>query len=400
MGDIKDPGFIILISVYGVTVFFMAVLGFLCFHKYRSMKKTIRDLKQGRPTVIPRASSHDSSPPSPNVLTLPEAPEPITESPLHRQQTKSSCKFPWKSSQQVPRFTKEDLNLIQLIKAGREGVFYKARIIRGTSRGHSLITCKIGKEGMTSKQMEHEASIMRKLAYHKNVMQLLDWNTAEEPYLLIMEFMSYGTLRTFVQKHKDELSADPELQRHFTIASYHIAMGMEHLRSKMVVHCDLALRNILVGRFPWETKVAEFGLARDLTRMRSRRSSRKKQHKERVPLRWYPPEYFRCSYYSFKGDVWAYGIVLWEMQMFGTLPYSNLSTSEEVVYSICAGQKNPIPRTCRPEMEQIIRDCWLDPYTSRPSFTDIVKILENIVESDGDYVHIDNQMILNAEGIN
>ncbi len=46
-----------------------------------------------------------------------------------------------------------------------------------------------------------------------------------------------------------------------------------------VVHCDLALRNILVSRFPWEVKVAEFGLARDLTRMRSRRSSKKKQHK-------------------------------------------------------------------------------------------------------------------------
>ncbi|KAL0174450.1 hypothetical protein M9458_030418, partial [Cirrhinus mrigala] len=53
------------------------------------------------------------------------------------------------------------------------------------------------------------------------------------PYMLIMEFMSYGTLRSFVQKHKDELIADPELQSQFTIASYHIALAMEHLRSKM-----------------------------------------------------------------------------------------------------------------------------------------------------------------------
>lgn len=48
-----------------------------------------------------------------------------------------------------------------------------------------------------------------------------------------------------------------------------------------VVHCDLALRNILVSHFPWEIKVAEFGLARDLTRMRSRRSTRKKHHRVR-----------------------------------------------------------------------------------------------------------------------
>lgn len=30
-----------------------------------------------------------------------------------------------------------------------------------------------------------------------------------------------------------------------------------------------------------------------------------------------------------------------------------------------------------------MQDCWLDPYTSRPSFTDIARVLENIVESDG-----------------
>lgn len=40
---------------------------------------------------------------------------------------------------------------------------------------------------------------------------------------------------------------------------------------------------------------------------------------QRVPLRWYPPEYFKNHYYGFKGDVWAFGIVLWEMQTFGEL---------------------------------------------------------------------------------
>lgn len=141
-----------------------------------------------------------------------------------------------------------------------------------------------------------------------------------EPYMLIMEYVSYGTLRTYLQANRSHLSDDPELQSLLTIASYHIALAMQHLRSKMVtawqtvretlncivlnnvtiyphwpntypltipvvlfthtyihlqiVHCDLALRNIMVSKFPWEVKVAEFGLARDLTLMTSRRSSR------------------------------------------------------------------------------------------------------------------------------
>nr|XP_055052488.1 tyrosine kinase receptor Cad96Ca isoform X1 [Misgurnus anguillicaudatus]XP_055052489.1 tyrosine kinase receptor Cad96Ca isoform X1 [Misgurnus anguillicaudatus] len=387
---------IVLIAVYAGTIFIIILFGCIALKKYRSMKKTIRVLSQRRPD----ANFPVPFPDSPQSQTIPETSiisNYPTEDPVRPPQTTTSCRLPWKPLQQVPQFKKADLSLFQLIKAGREGVFYKARITRGNCKGHSLITCKIGKEGITSKQMENEVSIMRKLAYHHNVMQLLDWNTTEEPYMLIMEFMSYGTLRSFVQKNKEQLSADPELQSQFTIASYHIALAMEHLRSKMVVHCDLALRNILVSRFPWEVKVAEFGLARDLTRMRSRRSSRKKHHRERVPLRWYPPEYFRNNYYSFKGDVWAFGIVLWEMQTFGTLPYSDLTTSEQVVYNVCAGYKNTVPSTCRPEIEQIMQNCWSDPYTSRPSFTDIVRILENIVESDGDYVEVDNQRIMNAE---
>uniref|UniRef100_A0A3Q0RH06 Protein kinase domain-containing protein n=1 Tax=Amphilophus citrinellus TaxID=61819 RepID=A0A3Q0RH06_AMPCI len=254
-----------------------------------------------------------------------------------------------------PPFTKSDLNLLQLIKAGKEGVFYQARMTRGTCKGHNMFTCKIS---VRLKHVDMEVSIMRKLMHHKNILQLLDWNTTEEPYVLIMEYVSYGTLRTFLQTNRGHLSADPELQSLLTIASYHIALAMQHLRSKMIIHCDLALRNVMVNKFPWEVKVAEFGLARDLTRMTSRRSSRWRNPRQRVPLRWYPPEYFKNNYYSFKGDVWAFGVVLWEMQTFGDA--LNIS----------------------PYRLHIMRDCWQEPHTLRPSFTDIVCMLENIMEND------------------
>lgn len=57
---------------------------------------------------------------------------------------------------------------------------------------------------------------------------------SEEPYVLIMEFVSYGTLRSFLQTERHRLSTDPELQSLLTIASYHIALAMEHICSKMV----------------------------------------------------------------------------------------------------------------------------------------------------------------------
>ncbi|XP_069040632.1 tyrosine kinase receptor Cad96Ca isoform X2 [Lepisosteus oculatus] len=392
-GDLTEAHYI-LIGISAFTVVAIALLVVLWLRKYRALMRTIQNLQRtGCFVNVPPSDA--PMPHSTSLDTLEEDPvQTGQQTPAERQKSKSLSRSIWRPPQPGPRFTKADLNLMQIIKAGKEGVFYKARMNRGTCKGHSFFTCKISKEGVSPKRVETEVSIMRKLGHHKNVLQLLDWNTSQEPYVLIMEYVNCGTLRSFLQAHKERLSRDSDLQNLFTIASYHIALAMEHLRSKMVVHCDLALRNILVSSFPHECKVAEFGLARDLTRMRSRRSSRKKCRAERVPLRWYPPEYFRHNYFSFKGDVWAFGVVLWEMQTFGTLPYPNLETSEEVVFHICSGNRMRIPETCRPEIMQMMEDCWLEPYTRRPSFSDIIGILENILENDADYVDVDNKRLL------
>ncbi|KAM9734324.1 tyrosine kinase receptor Cad96Ca isoform 1-T2 [Menidia menidia] len=393
--SLNDLGYI-LIGVLTFTVLLSTVLGVVFLKKYRCMARTIRELQRSK-FILPQLDV-----PSPTSPVAPAAKEeeeeevaPAPQSLLQRGGTaRSPSKKLWKGVQQASCLNKSDLNLLQLIKAGKEGVFYQARMNRGTCKGHSMFTCKISKEGVRLKHVEMEVSIMRKLMHHKNVLQLLDWNTTAEPYILIMEYVSFGTLRTFLQTNRVHLCGDPELQSLLTIASYHIALAMQHLRSKMITHCDLALRNVMVNRFPWEVKVAEFGLAQDLTRMASRRSSRWKHPRQRVPLRWYPPEYFKNNYYGFKGDVWAFGIVLWEMQTFGTLPYPNLETSEEVVYHICMGHKNTNPESCRPEILHIMRDCWQEPHSLRPAFTDIVGMLENIIENDADYVDVDSSQAL------
>ncbi|KAM9540012.1 fibroblast growth factor receptor homolog 1-like isoform 1-T1 [Salvelinus alpinus] len=399
--------FYILIGISGFTVTIVLLLAILWTMKYRTLIHTIREL-QGVEGLLGRAPP--SNPPAISPLTLRKCLVRETRSPLElvsvtlgqeyqntssptpllRQTTKSASRSLWRPQQTGSSFNTSGLGIQQLIKAGREGVYYKAKMTRGTCKGHSIVTCKMTKEGVTHRRVAREVNIMRKLGTHKNVLQLLDWNITQAPYMLILESVSSGTLRSFLQVNQHQLSRDSELQKHFTTAAYHIAHAMRHLRSKMVVHCDLALRNIMVNHFPREVKLAEFGLAQDLTLMRSRRSSHKGDHMQNVPLRWYPPEYFRNNYYSFKGDVWAFGIVLWEMQTFGTLPYPNLETSELVVRYICSGHKNSEPETCRPEILQMMRDCWLEPYTQRPSFNDIVSVLENILEDDADYIKVNN----------
>lgn len=69
--------------------------------------------------------------------------------------------------------------------------------------------------------------------------------------------------------------ATPQIQNG-DLEGFHAFTWVEILNrhlSLQIVHCDLALRNIMVNKFPWEVKVAEFSLAKDMNRM-SRRSSR------------------------------------------------------------------------------------------------------------------------------
>lgn len=60
---------------------------------------------------------------------------------------RAECFISAVSCSKGPRFIKSDLNLMQLIKAGKEGVFYQARMTRGTCKGHGMFTCKLSKEG-------------------------------------------------------------------------------------------------------------------------------------------------------------------------------------------------------------------------------------------------------------
>ncbi|RVE64460.1 hypothetical protein OJAV_G00126060 [Oryzias javanicus] len=399
----QDLKLYIVIAALSVVIVVFTVLGVVLLGKYRSMVRTVAALQRSKlffpqmqppsmPMVAPAAAAEEEEEQVDEPLPL--------QTPLRISSTLRSCSKRLRKSQEQSQnlhLTKSDLSLLHLIKAGKEGVFYQARMSRGTCKGHTMLTCKISKEGVRLKHVETEVSIMRKLMHHKNVLQLLDWNTSAEPFMLFMEYVSVGTLRTFLQTNRVHLSGDPELQSLLTIASYHIALAMQHLRSKMILHCDLALRNIMVNKFPWEVKVAEFGLARDMSRRASRRSTVWQSPQQRVPLRWYPPEYFKNKYYSFKGDVWSFGIVLWEMQTFGTLPYPNLERSEEVVYHISMGHKNTNPEGCRPEILHIMRDCWQEPHTLRPSFCDIVCLLENTIENDADYVDVESSRDLTKD---
>lgn len=145
-----------------------------------------------------------------------------------------------------------------------------------------------------------------------------------------------------------------------------IANGMSHLEDLDITHRDLATRNILIDHQK-RLKISDFGLSRDGVYVTTK--------SKRVPLRWLSIEAIRRSLYSSKSDVWAFGVVLWEIGTLGRFPYQGVDNSAVLPFLLDGGRLAK-PDNCSDKLYQVMLNCWAENPLQRPSFFDLLRILQ------------------------
>ena len=75
--------------------------------------------------------------------------------------------------------------------------------------------------------------------------------------------------------------------------------------------------------------------------------------------------------YSSKSDVWAFGVLLWEIMTLCFLPYNEINDDKEVAQAVMAGERLPKPDQCPDQVYAIMRSCWQPKPKDRPVMTDI-----------------------------
>jgi len=227
--------------------------------------------------------------------------------------------------------------------------------------------------GMSKEEFIEEANVMKELR-HPKLVQLFAVCTMEEPFYIITELMSNGSLYNFLQKPEGRHLRLPQL---IEIPS-EVATGMAYIERMNYIHRDLAARNVLVGDNNC-VKICDFGLARLV------RDQERKQNKEEkpFPIKWTAPEAIQHPYnFTIKSDVWSFGVLLTEIITYGRTPYPGM-TNHEVTNAIQSGYRMKKPQMCPDELYIIMRDCWKAQPQDRPTFESLQWRLEEFFTNSG-----------------
>ncbi|KAL3871697.1 hypothetical protein ACJMK2_039681 [Sinanodonta woodiana] len=236
-------------------------------------------------------------------------------------------------------------------------------------RYNKTVAVKTLKEDtMALKDFLEEASIMKEMK-HPNLVQLLGVCTREPPFYIVTEFMTHGNLLDFMRSSNKEDIGPTTLMYMAT----QIASAMACLESKNFIHRDLAARNCLVGENHL-VKVADFGLARLM-----KDDTYTAHVGAKFPIKWTAPEGLAFNRFSTKSDVWAFGVLLWELATYGMSPYPGVDLTE-VYHLLERGYRMERPQGCPAHVYQLMMRCWQWDPKERPTFQEILQSLENMFD--------------------
>ncbi|NXU49119.1 M3K20 kinase, partial [Turnix velox] len=250
----------------------------------------------------------------------------------------------------------DDLQFFENCGGGSFGSVYRARWI---SQDKEVAVKKLLK-------IEKEAEILSMLS-HKNIIQFYGAVIEPPNYGIVTEYASAGSLFDYINSNKsEEMDMD-----HIMTWATDIAKGMHYLHMEApvkVIHRDLKSRNVVIAA-DGVLKICDFG------------ASRFHSHTTHMSLvgtfPWMAPEVIQSLPVSETCDTYSYGVVLWEM-LTREVPFKGLEGLQVAWLVVEKNERLTIPSSCPRSFAELMHQCWDADSKKRPSFKQIISILESM----------------------
>ncbi|XP_006878887.1 PREDICTED: mitogen-activated protein kinase kinase kinase MLT-like isoform X1 [Elephantulus edwardii] len=250
----------------------------------------------------------------------------------------------------------DDLQFFENCGGGSFGSVYRAKWI---SQDKEVAVKKLLK-------IEKEAEILSVLS-HRNIIQFYGVILEPPNYGIVTEYASLGSLYDYINSNRsEEMDMD-----HIMTWATDVAKGMHYLHMEApvkVIHRDLKSRNVVIAG-DGVLKICDFG------------ASRFHNHTTHMSLvgtfPWMAPEVIQSLPVSETCDTYSYGVVLWEM-LTREVPFKGLEGLQVAWLVVEKNERLTIPSSCPRSFAELLHQCWEADAKKRPSFKQIISILESM----------------------
>ncbi|XP_050168642.1 serine/threonine-protein kinase Nek4 isoform X2 [Myiozetetes cayanensis] len=207
---------------------------------------------------------------------------------------------------------------------------------------------------------EQEAQLLSQLRHPNIVTYRESWQGQDGHLYIVMGFCEGGDLYHKLKEQKGKLLPESQVVEWFV----QIAMALQYLHEKHILHRDLKTQNIFLTRTNI-IKVGDLGIARVLENQYDMASTL-------IGTPYYmSPELFSNKPYNHKSDVWALGCCVYEM---ATLKHAfNAKDMNSLVYRIIEGKLPPMPKDYSPQLVAIIQTMLSKKPEERPSVKSVLR---------------------------
>lgn len=148
-----------------------------------------------------------------------------------------------------------------LIASGGQGAVYKAR---DEKNGNAVAIKQMARlPGVTFKEAEHEASLLKNLS-HTRLVKILDYFSMESRHYLVMDYIPGDDLATLLSIMKKEYSKPTPFPLGDVLRwGEQLLELLVYLHSKGIIHRDIKPHNLKLNEHG-EIVLLDFGLAKDL----------------------------------------------------------------------------------------------------------------------------------------